>query len=75
MHAQSAVCHAGTSPWLLCAHVAVYSYGVILWELFTGREPWQDKTPMQVGWHCDREFMLCVRTRTVKACADVTPAG
>ncbi|KAK9832796.1 hypothetical protein WJX81_001956 [Elliptochloris bilobata] len=32
----------------------VYSYGVILWELFTGREPWQDKTPMQVvgavGW-------------------------
>ena len=30
---------------------AVYSYGVILWELFTGLEPWQDKTPMQVRWH------------------------
>ena len=26
----------------------MYSYGVILWELFTGLEPWQDKTPMQV---------------------------
>lgn len=25
----------------------MYSYGVILWELFTGLEPWQDKTPMQ----------------------------
>eukprot|EP00884_Botryococcus_braunii_P009129 jgi/Botrbrau1/18217/Bobra.53_1s0074.1 len=32
----------------------VYSFGVVLWELFTGEEPWQDKTPMQVvgavGW-------------------------
>ena len=27
----------------------VYSFGVILWELFTGQEPWQDKSPMQVS--------------------------
>ncbi|KAK9814388.1 hypothetical protein WJX72_005059 [[Myrmecia] bisecta] len=32
----------------------VYSFGVILWELVSGQEPWQDKSPMQVvgavGW-------------------------
>lgn len=26
----------------------VYSYGVVLWEVITGRAPWEDMHPMQV---------------------------
>ena len=26
----------------------VYSYGVVLWELFTGQVPWHDMSAMQV---------------------------
>lgn len=36
----------------------VYSYGVILWELFQNEEPWHDKSAMQVvgavGWSNER---------------------
>lgn len=45
---------------LMCAIRAVYSYGVILWELFTGHEPWQDKTPMQVRRHQNLALVLCM---------------
>lgn len=27
----------------------VWSFGVVLWELATGQEPWAEASPMQVG--------------------------
>ena len=27
----------------------MYSYGVVLWELITGKVPWENLSPMQVG--------------------------
>ena len=52
---------------------AVYSYGVILWELFTGHEPWQDKTPMQVRRHKTPQRVLRMgQGKEVEACADVS---
>jgi serine/threonine protein kinase len=36
----------------------IYSFGVILWELQTGEEPWADRSPLQVvravGWNGER---------------------
>ncbi|KAF6257891.1 kinase-like domain-containing protein, partial [Scenedesmus sp. NREL 46B-D3] len=53
----SASAQGGTPEWmapevLRCESVAepadVYSYGVVLWELITGRAPWENYNPMQV---------------------------
>lgn len=52
-----ATLQGGTPEWmapevLRCEAVAepadVYSYGVVLWELITGRAPWENYNPMQV---------------------------
>lgn len=54
----SLVRQGGTPEWmapevLRCESVAepadVYSYGVVLWELITGRAPWENYNPMQVN--------------------------
>ncbi len=42
-------CFAARKPQLLdsvCA--ARYSFGVVLWELLTGREPWEGFKPLQI---------------------------
>ena len=53
----SASGQGGTPEWmapevLRCEMVAepadVYSYGVVLWELLTGQQPWETYNPMQV---------------------------
>ncbi|WIA13712.1 hypothetical protein OEZ85_007265 [Tetradesmus obliquus] len=53
----SSSAQGGTPEWmapevLRCESVAepadVYSYGVVLWELITGRAPWENYNPMQV---------------------------
>lgn len=53
----SAKSHAGTPEWTApevlrssaCNEASdVYSFGVILWELLTEKEPWAEKTAMQV---------------------------
>ena len=53
----SAKSQAGTPEWTapevlrggVCSEASdVYSFGVILWEIFTGEEPWSDRTGMQV---------------------------
>ena len=40
----------------------VYSFGVILWELFTGQEPWHDKSPMQARHPCPSAPVLSEAT-------------
>jgi serine/threonine protein kinase len=51
--------HGGTPEWMAPEILRnepsdekcdVYSYGVVLYELVTGCEPWSSLNPMQVGW-------------------------
>ena len=50
----------------------VFSFGVILWELLTGQEPWKDRTAIQV-----RLAALCTMPQGRQAvhCRDLLAVG
>lgn len=68
------------APELIQGHVIsnkidVFSFGVLLWQLYTRLEPWTDATPMQIAWkvvmesarpaipaHCPERLRLLIQS-------------